>query len=89
MKFLKFKLKKWLCKQMKFNKMFNTKCFYNKNKKLLKNPREWIMKKQLLYCRSFSRIKASKEEKKNFMIKVMESSQIENTIIINIKNAWK
>jgi hypothetical protein len=54
--------------------MFNTKCFYNKNKKLLKNPREWIMKKQLLYCRSFSRIKDSKEEKKNFMIKVMESS---------------
>ena len=70
MKHLKFRFKKWHFRLMKFN----MKSLFPKSKKQFKNLKEWIMKKQFIFYKSFSSTKVYKEKKENSMIKATEFS---------------
>ena len=67
---------------------YNTKSSL-KNKSKYKSQKEWIMRKLFLLYKNSLRTKVSKEEKKNFMIKTMESYWIESTITIKRMKALK
>ena len=53
---------------------FNMKSLFPKSKKQFKNLKEWIMKKQFIFYKSFSSTKVYKEKKENSMIQATEFS---------------
>ena len=58
-------------------------------KRQYKSQKEWIMRRLYTYYKDFLRTKVSKEEKENFMIKIMEFYWTENIITINMMSALK